>query len=810
MQPRIVVSDNNVGVETQAATVGPQPEPVPRPTAAAPAASFGDVVALTVVVILGASLTLVPLTYLLLPGVEIALPEPFAYKQHQTAETLTFLLTVTLVLPLAVWRVPRLADRIAMESRTAGTGAAALSCVTLAAGLLCVRVSAALPWGDGLVTLLALMALWWAVLASITASALRTGGSGLLEGAGARAGVIWRATAGLVVTVIVGFAFRDSVSWAVLAISSTVVALVLLAAWRIDLPAPKRLGWVTDLVASGLLFLSVPNLVVVRPGVDPVIVTLTIGMHQNFFVAPASDLLTGGVLLVDTFSQYGVGSIAVVAGWFAAVGVGNGTLGLLEGLMSGFVFTTGYFVVRASGVGRLLAATGFASAIIVLVFGLVYPVGGILQQGAIRLGMPMLVLAATAIGLRFERLAVPARMLMFLTVGLSSIWALEALAYTVFTFAAVVTVSALLLPVGERLRCAFKLILPAAVACVAAQLIFAAVTLAIAGSLPDWAFYLSTLREFLTGRIGDLTYDFSSWSPGLGLGALNVASAAGVLLLVSRRRDLALRERTATILLAGSTAYGIALFTYLVNRSADHIVPYVSLPAFMFVMIWLGLLGRTAGRRPQRVGIALALATVALLFSVAWSSVDLRFSQSALAHVLPGGASTGDALARLRDMPELNPGAGEAELLLDRYWVDGQRSLVVTVPNLGIEALAQTGRRNLLPLTNPQESDFVASQNIDRLNDALAGIDPGELLLADEGTLRIFRDLQRNPDEMLRPGSDLDPLSPENLRFVSPGGLIPLRSLLQKYALGKLSERFDAEVIARGGHGLSVVELVPR
>jgi hypothetical protein len=422
--------------------------------------------------------------------------------------------------------------------------------------------------------------------------------------------------------------------------------------------------------------------------------------------------------------------------------------------------------------------------------------------------MPMLILLATAAGFRYERFAAAARVASVAIVGLSSVWALEAFGYTAFTYAAIVAVSAALMPAGERLRYAIRFGVAAAAACLVAHLIFAAATLAAAGSLPDWTVYLSTLREFLSGRIGDLTYDFSAWSPGLGLGAVYVVSSAGVALLVLRRRDLALRERTATILLAGSTAYGVALFSYLVNRSADHIVPYVSLPAFMAVIIWIGLLIRVDGPDSERarVALGLALGASALMVTVAWSSVDLRFSQSALAHLVPGGSSTRDALARLRDMPEISPGAEQAGLLLDRYWTGRQEALVITEPDLGIEALAQTGRRNLLPLTNPLESSFVPDQNLDGLDDALAEIEPGELMLVDENALRAFETQQRHPDQRLRPGADLDPLSPEALQFVAPGGL----ALLQRYALGELGERFDTRVVARGGDGLLVVELVPR
>lgn len=793
-------------MEAHATTVGSRPGQDSRQDVAGGSATLADAAGLTAAAVLGAASALASAAYLLLPAIE--LPEPFE-DHHQTAETAVFLITLVIVLPLAVWTVPRLADRIASRSRTAAAGAAALVCATLVAGLVLVRVSTALPWGGGMPTLLAVTAMWWIGVGAVVARALVAADVGLLERVGARAGDVWGAAAVLAVGVIAAFAIWASVSAPVLAAAIAIAAAGLFAIRRFELPAPTRFGWVVDLAMVGLLLLAVPNLVVLRPDVDAEsFLTLTIDMHQNFFVAPASDLLAGGTLLVDTFSQYGVVSIAFIAGWFDIVGVGNGTLGLLEGLMSALVFAAGYLVVRASGAGRALAVTGFAVATVVLVFGLVYPVGGLLQHGAIRFGMPMAILAAAAVELRFERFAAPARVLAFATVGLSSVWALEAFGYTAFTFAAIVAAGAALEPAGGRLRYASRRAVAALAACIAAHLILAAVTLAISGSLPDWAVYLSTLREFLGGRIGELTYDFSAWSPGLAVGALYAVSAVGVALIVLRRRDLALGERAAVVLLAGSTAYGVALFSYLVNRSADHIVPYVSLPAFMVVMIWLGLLGRTAGAgaRPVRVLLALSLAASALMVAVASSSVDLRLSQSALAHVVPGGQSTRAALARLRHMPQISPGADEAELLLDSYWAGSSRALVITEPDRGIEALAQTGRRNLLPLTNPLESSFVPVQSLERLDEALAAIEPGELMLTDENALRTFAQLQRNPDRMPRTGSELDPLSPQALRFVAPGGL----AVLQKYALGRLGERFDAEVVARSEGGLLVVELVPR
>ncbi len=250
----------------RAATVGPRSEQDPRAGGAAGAAPLADATALTVAAALAASLTLAAAAYLLLPPVQ--LPEPFA-DQHQTAETLIFLLTFTVILPLAVWRVPRLADRIAKRSPAAAAGAAALSGSTLVAALLFVRVSAALPWGDGLVTLLAVMFLWWAGVGVAVARILVAGEAGLLERLGSRAGDVWKGTAVLLLGVVAGFAIWDSISPIVLAIVIAIVVLSLLAIPRFDLPAPRRFGWAVDLAAVGLLLLAIPNLVIVATGRTP-------------------------------------------------------------------------------------------------------------------------------------------------------------------------------------------------------------------------------------------------------------------------------------------------------------------------------------------------------------------------------------------------------------------------------------------------------------------------------------------------------------------------------------------------------------
>ena len=128
------------------------------------------------------------------------------------------------------------------------------------------------------------------------------------------------------------------------------------------------------------------------------------------------------------------------------------------------------------------------------------------------------------------------------TVGLASIWALEAFAYTLIT-AAASSLSARAAPAGERRRlprCGSPRWPPPASSPTSSS---PASTLAAAGELPRWGRYLETLREFLAGGIGDLTYDFAPWSAGLAAGALYLGSAVAVALIVRRRPDLAERER---------------------------------------------------------------------------------------------------------------------------------------------------------------------------------------------------------------------------------------------------------------------------
>ncbi len=382
----------------------------------------------------------------------------------------------------------------------------------------------------------------------------------------------------LVAGCALAFSAVASISLPILLLGGLAAAVVVAARDRIRMPEMRRpFGPLADAVVIVLLLLAIPNIAIFAAGggAGQALQTGFIQFHQNLFLGPTNQVLAGDALLVDTLSQYGVGSIYFLAGIFNLIPIGNETLGLVEGVLSALMFIGAWTVMRIAGVSRLLAAAAMFVAVVALVYGLQYPLGGLLQHGAFRFGLPIGVVVGAVAEARWPNHQRSARALQVGTVALASIWALEGFAYSVFTVMVVAALIVWLAPAGERRGEAVRWIVQLLAACVAAHVLLAAVTLAARGELPEWGWYLNTLREFLFGRIGDLTYDFSQWSPGVALGALYLVSASALLVMLRRRPELALKERATVVAIAAMTAFGVALLSYVVNRGSDHIIAYV-------------------------------------------------------------------------------------------------------------------------------------------------------------------------------------------------------------------------------------------
>jgi hypothetical protein len=734
-------------------------------------------------------------------------PQPIAglgTTQKQDAETALYVIGFAVILPLALIATPRLADVIA-----AGPNAASLSSLAaamtgaLGAAVLVARLSGLVDGGGGKAALLSAVGLWAVVAGAALGRAAKDRPWPALLSIGAMAPRLWGVAAALAFGTLLTVTDRGSLSLVALGLGIAVVPAVVVAAERGPrLPLPRRWGVALDGLIVVVLFLALPDLVIITPE-DPAASTLeqfvhgVIQFHHDLLLGPTNQVLGGGTMLVDTASQYGVGSIYFLAGWFQLWSIGYGSLGLLDGILTGLTFVAGYCVLRLAGVSRLLAASALAIGVIALVLNRQYPVGALPQEGPLRFGLPMALILATVAGARWPRHARTAHAAAFGMLALSSIWALEAFALTGGTFVGMACFRAHLLPGGGRLQWLLRQALLGAAACAGAHLLLAAATLVGSGELPDWGQYMAFLRAFLVGDLGNVTYDFSRWSPALAVGAAYLASAAALVLLARRSAGVVRRERVALLAIAGISTYGIFLFDYFVDRSADHVLAYVSLPALLVAALWLSVVLRARASLAPGVAtgaLAFALSVAVLLLAVAWSSVGGRFEQSALAHVIPGGDTPGSALERLWHFPPLNPAAVEGDRLLERHMPGERRSVVLVQPNVATETLMRSGRANQLPLADPWEDSFVADERVPGLRAAVAGLRAGDRLLLDEGMLAGLA--------MVRADPDFGPLEP-----AAPGSAA---APLQLFTLQEIHERFRLRPIHRSPLGFVVVELAER
>jgi len=604
----------------------------------------------------------------------------------------------------------------------------------------------------------------------------------------------------LVLGTLLAFTSLGSISALPVALGAVAVpaALFVYARGGVGLsPVPRRWGMAIDALIIAVCLVAIPDLVIF--GSDSPFGAFTnpvIQFHHDFFLGPVNEVLHGSAVLVDTASQYGVGSLYFLAGWFELAPIGYGTLGFLDAALFALFFAAGYCVLRIAGTSRLLAAGALSLAVVTLIYNLDYSVGSLPQHGPLRFGLPMVVILAAIVEGRWPQHARVALVAQLFAVAVSSVWALEAFAYTAATFGAIACFRAWALPGQGRLRSLVRTGAVAVAACAVAHVLLAAATLAAAGELPDWGRYLAYLNEFLFGDVGDITYDFSHWSAGLPVGTAYLASAAAFVLLVQRRRDLVEGERAALIAICGVTAYGITLFSYFVNRSADHILAYVSLPALIAGTLWLSLLLRGAlveSRTSRLGGLAFALSLAVLLVSVAWSSIGPRVPRTALAHVVPGGESLGGALDRLWHPSPINPRAPAGEALLNRYMPGEDRVPIIVTPDLETEILIRSDRANGLGLSYPTEDSFVTAETLPHVRQAVDELQPGDRLLMQTDALEVLATYRGQPSR--------DPLTaPVNQKLFAP---------LQEWALKRIGQRFGIRVIHRDDDFV-VVTLTPR
>jgi hypothetical protein len=735
------------------------------------------------------------------PGLSALGPLPgLIDQQSQTAKTLSFVAAFAGFLPLGLLIGTRLADAVATgpNCRSLPSYAVLLS-GSLALMLIVIRLSARLPWGDGVRGILIGGLVWTVVSTVLTWRVLRGGVSSALERMQRSFPAPVALLGLLVLGVLLCVTSPASLHLLPVLVCAVVTVAVVLGYGRFAVRRLGRGAAIVDLMVIALLLLAIPDVVVFRnPGgipnflFDPGLVQF----QQDWILGPTNQLLAGGTLLVnDPISQYGVGMLYFLAGFFHLAPIGYGTFGFLDGLLTALFYVGGYLVLRLAGLGRILATAAIGLAVVTLLYSLRYFLGQLPEEGPLRFGLPMLVLVGLVAAAARPRWSAVGRTLALVGLGVSAVWALEAFAYTLATYLALVFAQAWLREPGARLRWLGREVVLVVGACLGAQLGFAIATVAGSGQLPHWDQYLAYLREFLFGgTAGSITYGFSNWSPGLAVDAVALLSAAGIILLPLRRPDVARANRTSVVALAGTTAYSIALLSYTDNRSSTYLLAYVALPLMLAGALWLALLVSGQGATAlswRRSGLAGTGAVAALMVSAAWPALGNHFQRTALARAYPDGGLS-SALDRLWNLPPIDPRARAGIRLLDRY-MPGRRSVILfpTLPDLGTEILIRSQRANLLPIGDPKADGLVPSVWIPRMRKALPGITNGQLILTDRIAFRVLSDL-RHPSVNLARGA------------IDGGGIEV------EWILHQLDRRFRIRPLHAGPDGLVVARLVAR
>jgi hypothetical protein len=722
-------------------------------------------------------------------------------QQNQNAKTALYLVTFLVILPAALLASSRVVARVQDgPNRHAFAALVAVLAGSLMALLIAVRLSHHLPWGDGLGTLLVAVATWSAAAAAALWRATRTRAWPRLSRVAKHGVACWIGTgvllfgAVLCVTNLGGLSLPGLVVCAVVAIALFVVVT------RGTAPRlGRRPAAALELLIVAALLLAIPNVVLYTHA--PVIPNIFGGpgivqFQHDYLLGPVNQLLGGGALLVNVpVSQYGVGVLYFIAGWFHLAPIGYGTFSALDSLLTAFFYVAAYAVLRVAGVNRLLACSTLLVALLAFIYNLYFAVGQLPEQGPLRFGLPMVVLLAAVVAERWPARRRATDFVGLLALGISSLWALEAFVYTTLVWVAMAAVNTCLAQDERRARRFFTRVAVGLGACVVCHVVFALVTLAGSGHLPDWGQYLAYAHAFLFGgQAGTISYGFAHWSPGLALGAGTLLSAAGVVLLAWRLPGFARARRLMVIALTGTTAYEVAMLSYTDNRSSTYLLPYVSLPLLMAGAMWLALLLRspTAGAAVRRAALAFALAVAVLLVAVAWPRIGSRFQVSALAHAYPGGGLT-SAVHRLWHIPAVDKRAPEGERLLARFMPQHKVLIVLpTTPDLGTEILMRSRRANSLFIGDPKADGLVPSVWKTRLSREVAELPSSQRLLTSQAALDLLPRLRLTSTARLT-------------EHPVGGGATEVEWLLRT-----IDQRFRITPIYRDPNGLVVAELVSR
>ncbi len=503
-----------------------------------------------------------------------------------------------------------------------------------------------------------------------------------------------------------------------------------------------------------------------------------LALNHNYFLGPAGDIIHGHPMLVDTFSQYGVGMMDALAAVFLVIPIGYGTFTLLLSALTALLFAGIYTVLRWSTESLPLAASGLAVAVTLYVFGQIDVYAFFPSTGVLRFGLPWLVILLSLASVRSTREHGGTRRkraldwLVLATVALAAAWSGETAVYCLGTAGALACLDAAITDTSphQRLRVATRGIARLLAASALGLLTFTLLTRVTAGAWANWGAYLEYIRLYTTGGLG--AERISPWSPGLALGAMLAVSAITIVLLALTRPAL-IRQRTVAFHAAtGLTALGTLVYTYFLDRAAPNNLIHISPPAVTLLFVWLGI---TRSTLTHRTATAIATATViflgAMIITSEHTNITHKYPHTALAALLGNAPPLTTEIHTLWQNPIVDPTTTHIVNFIIPLWNKHTTLTILLTPNIESETLMHLNTANAAGSSNPcQES--LAQQGPARVAAAIHTLPPGGILITST--------------------------SPQDA-----GEILPI----QKYTLAQLEAHFTLHQLDTDRHGLQAFRM---
>jgi hypothetical protein len=451
--------------------------------------------------------------------------------------------------------------------------------------------------------------------------------------------------------------------------------------------------------------------------------------NHNYFLGPALDVLHGRAMLVNTFSQYGVGVMDVLAAIFVVVPMGYGTFTLVLSGLTALFFTLFYVVLRWSTESLVIAAVGVTVAVVLDVFGQLDYYTWFPSTGVLRFGLPWLVILFSLASARTVTRKRLFNALVFAVVAVAAVWSGETGVYCLGTAVALACLDAAAgdTPARERVRLAGRRIAQLLATSVCALLMFSLLTRIFAGAWPNWGGYLYYVRLYTTGGFGNLPIE--PWSPGLALGAMYTVSAIVIILFVLTRPEF-VRERIVAFRAAsGLTVLGALVYTYFLGRAHPNNLIHISPPAIALLCVWLGIARLTVN---SRVVVAIASGTAvffgAMIVASEAEDISEKYPTTALAAVLGGAPSLTSELSTLWHNPVVDPSSVHVAQFVSSLGRLRTSTTLLLTPNVETEALVRLGSANAVESSNPcQES--LSTQAPGQVAKTVHSLQPGGIVI---------------------------------------------------------------------------------